>query len=126
MKSLHIAAALTAGCAAAAPASDADLAGRVRQILAEVPLIDGHNDMPWQYRKRVNLSLDELDFGSDLSALDPPLCSDPWAAQLAAILRRHHRATKSRHCKSVSQTSNSQHPCLRFPLKGHFPTSTSA
>ncbi|PYJ03795.1 MAG: membrane dipeptidase [Verrucomicrobia bacterium] len=27
---------------------------QVRQILRQVPLIDGHNDLPWQYRKRSN------------------------------------------------------------------------
>ena len=26
----------------------------VRKILQEVPLIDGHNDLPWQYRKHSN------------------------------------------------------------------------
>src|SRR5712691_7442882 len=32
----------------------------VRQILQQSPLIDGHNDLPWQFRKR----------GNDLSAMD--------------------------------------------------------
>src|ERR1044071_4660027 len=26
----------------------------VREILREVPLIDGHNDLPWQFHKRSN------------------------------------------------------------------------
>src|SRR2546423_15394459 len=28
--------------------------GAVRKLLRETPLIDGHNDLPWQYRKRSN------------------------------------------------------------------------
>src|SRR5438093_390205 len=28
--------------------------GEVRKLLRQVPLIDGHNDLPWQYRKRSN------------------------------------------------------------------------
>jgi membrane dipeptidase len=47
----------------------------VRALLREVPLIDGHNDLPWQFRKR----------GGDLNAIDlrvnsrnakPPLATD--------------------------------------------------
>jgi membrane dipeptidase len=39
--------------AAGNSATDAQLA-QVRKLLREVPLIDGHNDLPWQYRKRSN------------------------------------------------------------------------
>ncbi len=49
---------------------------RAREVLGEVPLIDGHNDVPWQYRARVNYNLDKLDFASDLSTLDPPMHTD--------------------------------------------------
>jgi len=61
---------------AAAPATDEDLRQRAHQLLREVPLIDGHNDTPWQYRKRVALRLDELDFAADLSLLEPPMQTD--------------------------------------------------
>src|SRR5438105_8693630 len=30
-------------------------------ILHETPLIDGHNDIPWQYREKVSLDLSKLD-----------------------------------------------------------------
>ena len=56
--------------------SDAALEARARRLMSETPLIDGHNDVPWQYRKRVNLHLDQMDFASDLSALDPPMHTD--------------------------------------------------
>lgn len=54
---------------------DAALRARVMQILKEVPLIDGHNDVPWQYRRRVNLHVDQIDF-RDTTKLDPPMHTD--------------------------------------------------
>ena len=62
--------------AAAAPGTDGDLQRRARRLLREVPLIDGHNDTPWQYRKRVSLRINDLDFGADLSELEPPMHTD--------------------------------------------------
>ena len=45
---------------AAAPASgknDAALAARVAKVLADTPLIDGHNDLPWELRARGDVDL---------------------------------------------------------------------
>jgi membrane dipeptidase len=42
------------------PKTDTMIKSEVREILQEVPLIDGHNDLPWQFRKR----------GGDLNAID--------------------------------------------------------
>jgi len=50
------------------------LAG-VRHLLREVPLIDGHNDLPWQYRQRSN-DLTAIDLGRDTSKLSPPVVTD--------------------------------------------------
>ena len=47
----------------------------VRQLLREAPLIDGHNDLPWQYRKRSN-DFSAIDLTHDTSKLDPPLVTD--------------------------------------------------
>lgn len=47
----------------------------VRKILRAVPLIDGHNDAPWQYRKR-QAGFDEVDLASDTSQLHPPMVTD--------------------------------------------------
>src|SRR5579862_2526043 len=53
-----------------------------KKILREVPLIDGHNDVPWQYRKRAMASGGEMgsiaafDFASDTSKLNPPMVTD--------------------------------------------------
>ncbi|MHC4142167.1 MAG: hypothetical protein ACYSUF_09930, partial [Planctomycetota bacterium] len=35
---------------ARAESSDAALEARARRLLEKVPLIDGHNDVPWRYR----------------------------------------------------------------------------
>ncbi|MCP3903053.1 MAG: membrane dipeptidase [Planctomycetes bacterium] len=56
--------------------SDAQLHTHARDLLAAVPLIDGHNDAPWQYRRRVSNDLDAMDFAHDLSHLDPPMQTD--------------------------------------------------
>ena len=51
-------------------------AGQARQILKEVPLIDGHNDAPWQFRSRVNNHLEAIDFAGGTGQLDPPMHTD--------------------------------------------------
>ena len=60
--------------ASAADSADPNLAA-VRKILRDVPLIDGHNDVPWQYRKR-KASFDEVDLASDTRRLHPPMVTD--------------------------------------------------
>lgn len=54
----------------------AALRQRVMRILRQTPLIDGHNDMPWQYRRRVGNRLDALDFAGDLSSAEPSMHTD--------------------------------------------------
>ncbi len=40
---------------------------RFRTLLASAPVIDGHNDLPWEMRGRVRYDLDRLDVGVDQS-----------------------------------------------------------
>ena len=47
-----------------------------RQILKETPLIDGHNDVPWQYLSRAKNHMDEINFDGSTAALEPPMHSD--------------------------------------------------
>src|SRR5579862_9218327 len=47
----------------------------VKKILREVPLIDGHNDVPWQFRKRGN-DFNAIDLAGDTSKLKPPMVTD--------------------------------------------------
>jgi membrane dipeptidase len=68
-----------AGSAAAAQqvsAPDTALIERARRLLDEVPLIDGHNDLPWEYRQRAKNHLDRIDLEGDTSKLTPPLHTD--------------------------------------------------
>jgi membrane dipeptidase len=54
---------------------EADPAETVRAVLERVPLVDGHNDVPWQYRSRADNHLDRIDF-RDTTALDPVMHTD--------------------------------------------------
>jgi membrane dipeptidase len=49
---------------------------RVDRILRDVPLIDGHNDLPWEFRDRVKNHLAEIDLRKDQSGLEKPLMTD--------------------------------------------------
>ena len=55
---------------------DPALVERARKLLDEVPLVDGHNDLAWEYRKRVKNHLDKIDLRGDTSKLDPPMHTD--------------------------------------------------
>jgi len=62
--------ALIAGCL------HVDNRSRVAAVLHKTPLIDGHNDIAWSYRKRVQNHLHQLDFSADLTLLDKPTQTD--------------------------------------------------
>ena len=64
-----------AGAGAWEPPAPA-LIERARRLLREVPLIDGHNDLPWQFHERFHDQLDKLDLRRDASGLRPPLHTD--------------------------------------------------
>ncbi|HVR44713.1 MAG TPA: dipeptidase [Thermoanaerobaculia bacterium] len=67
---------LLAAAATAAQTPDPALLARARAVLRRVPLIDGHNDLPWQFRERVGNRIGELDIDGDLSRLEPALHTD--------------------------------------------------
>ncbi|MFL6246041.1 MAG: dipeptidase [Thermoanaerobaculia bacterium] len=69
---MRITLALTLLLALTATAQDA----RVDRILKDVPLIDGHNDLPWEYRERVKNQLAKIDISQDQSKLEKPLHTD--------------------------------------------------
>ncbi len=48
----------------------------IDQILRQVPLIDGHNDLAWQFREQCKDDLDGIDISRDNSRHVPPLATD--------------------------------------------------
>lgn len=42
---------------------------RVCDVLRDAPIIDGHNDLPWQMRSRVRYDLDAIDLAGDQTSL---------------------------------------------------------
>jgi membrane dipeptidase len=55
--------------------SDEELRQQATEILERVPLFDGHNDAPYQYRNRVGYKFGELDF-YDTTQLENPMHTD--------------------------------------------------
>lgn len=49
---------------------------RIARILREVPLIDGHNDLPWEYQQRVKNQIARLEIAGDLSTGEKPTHTD--------------------------------------------------
>lgn len=59
-----------------AQAPDPALVEKARQILKRVPLIDGHNDLPWALREQVQDQLDRVDLQADGRKREKPLHTD--------------------------------------------------
>ena len=57
-------------------AQTSDVSARIDRILREGPLIDGHNDLPYQYEERAKDHLAQIDLRQDQSKLTPPLHTD--------------------------------------------------
>ena len=49
---------------------------RVKKVLQEVPLIDGHNDLPWQCHSRFDNHLERFHPSKSTGDLDPPMHTD--------------------------------------------------
>jgi membrane dipeptidase len=65
--SFGVMALVVAGCGSE-PLPDEPLA-RARVLMRQVPLIDGHNDLPWELRARFHSSFDSLDIARDQPAV---------------------------------------------------------
>lgn len=75
IRTLCLAAAVSA-LAVPAQAQEAPEAARVRAVLTATPLIDGHNDLPWQVAQRWQGDARRLDLTANLAELDPPMHTD--------------------------------------------------
>lgn len=58
---------------------------RARALLNRVPVIDGHNDTPWQFRKRVNSDLNRINLNGDTSRMWPPMHTDMKRLRLGGV-----------------------------------------
>lgn len=54
------------------PSTSADTAGRIAALLAQHPVLDGHNDIAWALRKQVRYDLD----ARDIAVAQPLLHTD--------------------------------------------------
>src|SRR5713101_9286350 len=59
-----------------AVSANAQMDARLDRVLREVPLIDGHNDLPYQYQERAKDHLAQIDIRQDQSKLTPLLHTD--------------------------------------------------
>ncbi len=73
---LSISASMAASTPRAPQQEEAQLYQRVKALLTRTPLIDGHNDLPWQYKVRVDNHLDAMNLAHDLSQVNPPTHTD--------------------------------------------------
>ena len=73
---IFVTAALFMGCASLSAQTDRDeYRQQAIEIVESVPLFDGHNDAPYQYRNRVGYKFSELDF-YDTTQLENPMHTD--------------------------------------------------
>jgi len=60
-------------------------AERVARVLAQTPLIDGHNDLPWEIRARFGGNLDRIDLEHSTAGLPAPAGSPPLMTDIPRL-----------------------------------------
>jgi membrane dipeptidase len=80
--------ALAVTAAHAAP-SEAEIQARVAKVLKATPLIDGHNDFPWEVRERFAQKTGVFNFKSDLSHQPPTPGGESQGGLMTDIPRLH-------------------------------------
>ena len=72
------------------PALAADPARqRIERILVQTPLIDGHNDLPWEIRSRFGNDLDKVDLSRSTAGLPAPEGSPPLMTDIPRLRAGH-------------------------------------
>ncbi len=85
-----LAPALLSALALALPALAAESdAQRIARILAQTPLIDGHNDLPWEIRSRFGGELAKVDLSHSTLALPAPAGSPPLMSDIPRLRAGH-------------------------------------
>jgi membrane dipeptidase len=81
---------LLSGLPLALPALGADAgAQRIARILAQTPLIDGHNDLPWEIRSRFGSDLAKVDLSLSTVRLPAPEGSPPLMTDIPRLRAGH-------------------------------------
>ena len=70
------------GCALAL---DNDYHARIARVLKQTPLIDGHNDLPWEIRERFNGRLTAVDLAADTRKLPVPAGGAPLLTDIPRL-----------------------------------------
>ncbi len=81
--------ALGVSAASAAPPGSNDYQARIERVLKQTPLIDGHNDLPWEIRERNKGRLSTIDLSSDTSKLTPPPDGAPLMTDIPRLRAGH-------------------------------------
>lgn len=75
---------------AAAALNPSDETGRrIARILATTPLIDGHNDLPWEIRDRFHSRLSQVDLSTNTAALPAPEGAPGLMTDIPRLRRGH-------------------------------------
>ena len=64
-------------------------AQRIERILAQTPLIDGHNDLPWEIRERFGGDLTKIDLSQSTATLPAPAGSPPLMTDIPRLRAGH-------------------------------------
>jgi membrane dipeptidase len=67
--------------------SSTDVATRVEKMLKHHPVIDGHNDLPWEVRDRFSSDFSKIDLASDTAKLPRPADAPDQPAMMTDIPR---------------------------------------
>jgi membrane dipeptidase len=73
---------------AAGPANAQETSDRrLDRVLTQTPLIDGHNDLPWEIRERFGGDLAKVDLSANTAALPAPSGSPPMMTDIPRLRR---------------------------------------
>ena len=72
-----------------AASPEANEAARVERVLTQTPLIDGHNDLPWEIRERFGSDLNRIDLSANTAAVPAAAGSPPLMTDIPRLRRGH-------------------------------------
>jgi membrane dipeptidase len=75
--------------ATAASPGDSSMEARIDRVLAQTPLIDGHNDLPWEIRARTGGDLTKIDLGASTATLPAPAGEAPLMTDIPRLRQGH-------------------------------------